>query len=279
MRTESASSLRDLAVRLARAPAAPIDLAEAALLIAADFHPGLDVDAYLMRIDALASGAARPLRGARTDRERALTLNRYLFEGQGFRGNFEEYYDPRNSFLHEVLERRAGIPITLSVIYVGVARRLGLPAYGIGFPGHFLVGWAGDERIVIDAFVGEILSEEDCADRLRAALGPDARLERGLLEPATPRDILVRMLSNLKHIYVRARDYAAAARCCDRILWLRPDAPLELRDRGLLYEALECWAPALADLERFLALAPDDPSAETVRERLEWLRCRSTVIH
>jgi len=255
------------------------DLAEVALLIAAEAYPGLDLARYLRVLDALAVEAQARQHGADDDVERVRRLVHFLAVEGRFRGNQDDYYDRRNSFLNEVLERRTGIPITLALIYMEVARRLGLLVVGVGFPGHFLVKHPGSPELVIDPFFGQILSPEDCEQRLRAALGPSARLEPTHLEPAAPRDIVVRMLRNLKQIYLRAREYEPALACSERILLVQPELSQELRDRGLLYEQLECYAAARADLERFLALAPDDPSADTVRQHLIEIRSERGTLH
>lgn len=257
-----------------------VGLAEAALALAAEFHPRLDAASYLARLDVLAEQAAGALRPARDDAERVEALIEHLFGREGFRGNSDDYYDPRNSFLNDVLDRRTGIPITLALIYVEVGRRCQLPVEGIAFPGHFLVRFGGEGGgFLIDAFFGRTVSDDECEERLRAVLGPEARFDREGLRPATCGEVVVRMLANLKHAYARRRELREAVGCCDRLLLLCPDAPGELRDRGLLYEELECWGPALQDLERFLALAPADPAADSVRERVDTLRPRASRIH
>lgn len=258
-----------------------IDLAEAALLIAAEEYPALDVPGYLSCLDDLARRGREALVGAQGAAERVDRLNRYLFVERGFAGDSEHYEDPRNSFINEVLDRRAGIPITLALVYMEVARRLDLDVRGICFPGHFLIKWlhAGGE-IVVDPFSGQVLSQEDCQARLAAVLGEGAVLDPEVhLRAAGSREILVRMLTNLKLLYVRARDFERALACCERILLLTPDTPAELRDRGLVYEQLECFGAAVADLERFLALAPHEGSAGAVAARLPALREQLRRLH
>jgi regulator of sirC expression with transglutaminase-like and TPR domain len=265
---------------LAGLPDEAIDLAEGALLIAAEAAPSLDVAHYLSELDALAEEARPKLVGATSGAGRVVRLNEFLFEEKRFYGNVTAYRDVRNSFLNEVLERRTGIPITLSIVYMEVARRLGLRVEGVGFPGHFLCKHVDENEIVIDAFYGQILSEEDCAERLREVMGTDARFDRHYLAAARKKEILARILRNLKQLYVDAHEYECALACSERILLLLPDEPLELRDRGLLYEQLECFGPALADLERFLELVGDrGPAAEAVRPRLERIRRQVAQIH
>jgi regulator of sirC expression with transglutaminase-like and TPR domain len=271
---------RECFARIARLPDEEIDLAEAALLIAAEEYPALDVASHLARLDALADAAGPRVREAEGAADRVSRLNHFLFVDQGFTGNRERYDDPRNSFLNEVLDRRRGIPITLSVVYVEVARRLGLPVYGVGFPGHFIAKHEGSPEILIDPFFGRLLSEDECQQRLRALLGAQEVLNPGThLRSATPREILVRMLGNLKHLHVKSADFGRALACCERILLLDPDAPLELRDRGVVFERLECFGAALADFERFLALAPDDESAPAVRAKLSGLEHQVLRLH
>ncbi len=249
-----------------------IDLAEAALLIAAEAYPGLDVAHYLARLDALADAVRPRLGGASSATERVRALLHALGVEQGFAGNQRDYYDVRNSFLNEVLERRTGIPITLAVVYLEVARRLGLPVRGIAFPGHFLLKYVGTEEVIFDPFFGQPLNQRDCLERLRAALGRQAVLEPGHLAAASVREILVRMLRNLKQLYSQQRQFEPALACSERILLVSPELPHELRDRGLLYHQLECYAAAQTDLERFLALQPQDDSAALVREKLIEIR-------
>jgi regulator of sirC expression with transglutaminase-like and TPR domain len=274
-----ASAARARFTELISLPDEALNLAEAALLIAAETEPALDVAGYLERLDSLAQ-QARPLvlahRGAS---ERIARLNQFLFVEKGFVGNRESYYDPRNSLLNHVLDRRTGIPITLSVIYIEVAQRLGLPVRGIGFPGHFLIKHVGEPEIIIDAYFGQILSEDDCQERLRAVLGRRATFNRSYLKTATAKEILSRMLANLKQIYVKANDLTAALGCVDRMLLLSPDSPREVRDRGLIYEQLECYGAAVVDLERFLQLAPDDDSVDVVRATLVNLKRQVAHIH
>ncbi len=260
-------------------PEHEIDLAEAALLVAAEEYPELDVDAYLARIDALAAEVEPRLAADATLAERVATFNDFLFREHGFVGNQERYDDPRNSFLNDVIDSGQGLPITLSILYMEVGRRVGLPVHGVGFPGHFLAKLDGDPEIVVDAFFGRIVTREECSERLRAVLGDDADLSPGdHLRPATRREILVRLLTNLKHVYVRDSDWLRAVACSDRLLVLMPDSPSELRDRGLVYERMDCFMAAVSDFERLLELVPDaDHTA--LRARIEILRSRTGQIH
>jgi regulator of sirC expression with transglutaminase-like and TPR domain len=272
-------SVRARFAALVAAPDDAIDLTEAALLIAAEAYPGLDAARYVRMLDDLAAAVASGQRGPASDAERVRQLVRFLAVERGFRGNQDDYYDRRNSYLNEVLERRLGIPITLALVYMAVAGRLGLVLLGVGFPGHFLVKHPGASELVIDPFAGTFVDLQECARRLRAVLGPDTRLDPSHLRAATAREILVRMLRNLKQVYLQARELEPALACSERILLVEPGLAHELRDRGLLYEQLECFAAARTDLERFLALVPDDPSADTVRARLIEIGRHGATLH
>jgi regulator of sirC expression with transglutaminase-like and TPR domain len=163
-------------------------------------------------------------------------------------------------------------------VYCEVAGRLSMPVRGISFPGHFLCKYVGAQQIIIDPFFATTLSLDDCLARLRETYGPGAQLDPSWLEPAGPRDVLVRVLSNLKQIYVERHDSERALSCTDRILLLQPDSPRELRDRGLLYQRLECFGAAIRDLERSLQLAPDDDAAEVVRSLLPDLQRQASLV-
>lgn len=244
---------------------ADIDVTTAALVLAQEEYPALDIDSYIARIDALAAGARRcvPQRGAVV--ERMARLAEFLWRDQGFVGNEQDYCDPRNSFLNEVLDRRTGLPITLSLVYCAVGRRLGLAVGGVGFPGHFLVKHLGAPEVIADPFFGKLVTVNECAARLRATYGPRARFDPSLLRPASPRDTLVRMLGNLERVYAESGDTRRRLACLDRMLLLVPDSLPVLRIRGLLYRQLDCFNAAVADLARYLELAPDGEDADLVR--------------
>jgi regulator of sirC expression with transglutaminase-like and TPR domain len=198
-------------------------------------------------------------------------INQYLYEDLGFRGNSADYYDPRNSFLNEVIERRTGIPITLSLIYLEIARRMDFPMVEVGMPGHFLIRPAlPDMNIFVDPFYeGEILFQEDCQQRLAQIYGPEVQLQPAFFDPVGPRRFLARMLSNLKAIYLQQPDLQKALDAIERILLLFPDTPLELRDRGLLYYHFNRWTEARQDLEIYLAKIPDAEDRTVIRRLLE----------
>ena len=258
-----------------------IELGKAALTIAASDYPNLDIDAYLSRIDALATSAAARL-GSDADVYRSIAaLNFVLFQEHGFRGNREHYFDPRNSFLNEVLDRRTGIPISLSVLYIEVAQRVGLSLQGVGFPGHFLVKYAGDnEEIVVDPFnQGEILSRKSLETMLYRLYGGKIAFDPELLEPISKKQILKRMLNNLKIIYLRQNDLIKGLSIVDRLMVLDPASGEDIRDRGLIYLQLECFKQALEDLESYLRLAPHAEDAHAIRKQVTALTRQVAQIH
>ena len=267
--------------QLVRQPETAIDLAEATLLIAKEEYPDLDVPAYLARFDDMGADV-RTLAGPIQDPRCLIAgLSEYLFQRLGFRGNADNYYDPKNSFLNEVLDRRIGIPITLSAVYLEVARRIGLRVHGVGMPGHFLVKYVGRcEEIVIDPFGGgRIVSSEDCQQILDRVFDGKRRFEPSMLAMVGTRHILNRMLTNLKVIYFNNEEYEKALSVVERLLILHPQNACEIRDRGLLSCQLRRYADAIVDLERYLRLAPEANDAETIREHLRTLRQRAAALN
>ena len=257
------------------------DLAVAALMIARVEYPKLDAGPYIDLLDALGHEAARRIAAARpavddspahVDPEtyaRVTALNDYLFKEQRFVGNDVQYEDPRNSFLNEVLDRRTGIPVTLALVYMEVARRAGVTVEGINLPGHFLVRCRTrsgfhhpdkpeelhDRDLIIDAHHGAFLSEDACRELLRRHAGEEALWDVHLLGQATKQQILARMLLNLKRVYVRMYSYPQAKDATDLLLAVDPSAINELRDRGLLAYHLNDFSGALRDLQTYLQLA------------------------
>jgi regulator of sirC expression with transglutaminase-like and TPR domain len=263
-------------------PEHALDLGRAALAIARPDYPQLDVDAYLGRIDALAAEVDKHLTGDESDLHRSIAALSYvLFRKNGYRGNRDEYFDAKNSFLNEVIDRRTGIPITLSVLYMEVARRVDLPLSGVGFPGHFLVKYSdGQQEIVIDPFNGgDIKSSENLRQLLSGLYGSRVPWTTRLLDAVTKRQIVRRMLNNLKFIYLKQRDFVKALTALDRMMIADPSLAEDLRERGAVYQALECFPQAKADLENYLKLAPDAPDAGEIKEQLAALASRSTSLH
>ena len=256
------------------------DLAAPALLIARLGYPRLDPTPYLARLEAMGGAAADRLAASPGEGPRGTidALNRFLFEDEGFSGNTGDYDDPRNSFLNQVLDRRTGIPITLAVVYIEVARRAGIRVDGVNFPGHFLLRYPlspeEDHRsaVFVDPFHGgSILSETDCRSLLRRHAGDGVEFDPRFLAPATKQQILVRMLGNLKRLYVRMRSFPQGRAITDLLLAIEPSALQELRDRGLLSYYVNDYAGALRDLEAYLRYSSPgaDDDAERQEERKE----------
>jgi len=258
-----------------------VDLARAALEIARDDYPDLDVGGYLRRIDQLGMEVGQRLQNETTIYHRIAALNSVIFQEHGFHGNRDNYYDPKNSFLNEVIERRTGIPITLSVLYMEVAQRIGLSLHGVSFPGHFLVKYLDEkEKIVIDPFNGgEIKSNESLGKILEDLYEGKVALVRDFLEPVSKKQIVRRMLNNLKMIYLREKDFLRGLAVLQRLVILDPAAAEDIRDRGVVYSKLECFQYALADFESYLRLAPNAPDARAVKEEIVTLAKQAQQIH
>jgi regulator of sirC expression with transglutaminase-like and TPR domain len=248
-----------------------IDLGRTCLRVAMFEYPRLDVDACVAEIDRLAERSealARSLDGG------ALRgVDAALFAEAGFRGNAERYYDPRNSFLNDVLRRRLGIPITLSIVYIEVARRAGLAVDGVAFPGHFFVAHRTAERTeYIDAFAGGTRLDLAARRRLARAVLPDGDVPPRLLTPPSRRSIVVRMLRNLHGIYAKAGDHGRVVATLDRILQVAPDEVEPLRERSAARLRLGDLAGALEDVDSYLARASGDANHESARELLGEVR-------
>jgi regulator of sirC expression with transglutaminase-like and TPR domain len=266
--------------------AQPTDLGRAALEIARIAQPDLDPEPSLRRLDALAAGLAPRLPSDPPPDDAARLLAHYLFDECGFRGNRDDYYDPRNSFLNEVLERRAGIPISLSVLAIEVARRLRIPLEGVGFPGHFLVRVVGPRGVLLlDPFHGGTpVSNDELLGRLRnladTSRGPQfAEVPPRFLEPTGTSGILGRMLRNLLRIYLERRELERALAAVDLLLVITPRSAEDLRTRATLYERLECFAAAAADLRSYLDVAPGADDATEIRSKLGQLDSDAPTLH
>ena len=278
MEGPSPDAAREQFARIAADPDDSVELCEAALWIAAESCAPLDVAGHLATIDSLAQRASAQIPDAEDPEARGRALVHFLHDEAGFRGNAADYYDPRNSYLNEVLERRVGIPITLSILWIGLAHRLGLDAHGVGFPGHFLAALDGGS-LLVDPCHGRVVSAAECEKLLAEASGGRARFDPSLLSPTPPRQVLARVLTNLKQIHLRREAWQDALACSERILLLLPDEVFELRDRGLLLRALECFGPALRDLERFVSLMPRSEEATALAPVLADLRKRSALLN
>lgn len=257
-----------------------INLAEAALLIAAEEYPRLDVAVYLDKLDRIADIARDRIALAVDVSDYISAMNATLFEDYGFQGNRENYYDPRNSFLNEVIDRRIGIPITLSVLYIEVARRIGFAVEGVGMPGHFIVRHkAADEIIFIDPFnSGRVLGEMGCAELVAEISGGRGRLQPEQLLPVTRKQILARMLANLLGIYAR-NDHRRALAVIERLLLMQPDSAAHIRDYGLLLALVGQSSQAIAQLERYLKMEPAAADIELVREQIKTIKQDSAKLN
>ncbi len=252
-------------------PDEQINLAKAAFYYALDEYPDLEVEEYLNALDTMAEEVKERLPDSHYPLKILQTINHYLFADLDYRGNTEDYYNPRNSYLNEVIDRRTGIPITLSVLYLEIAKRLNFPMVGIGMPGHFIIRPDFENAgIFVDVFnQGEILFEQDCEERLSQVYQQNVKLEPHFLQPVSNQQILVRMLTNLKYIYLNREQYDKVLRTIDKILLLIPNHPIELRDRGLLYYQLGRWQKAAQDFNLYLAILPTAQDAQAIRQLLE----------
>ncbi len=269
---------------LAELPDESLPLLGTALLIARDEYPDLDADLY----DTVAQTHAEHLRPEIDAIDpwplKMAAINRYLFDEVGYTGNHDEYYDPRNSYLNEVFDRRLGNPISLAMVQMEVARRLGVPLDGVSFPGHFLVRLPVDDGVlVMDPFNGgRPLGADELRERAKPHLGgdiPDDNALLQILDPASHRSILIRVLRNLHGVYAEREEWDRAARSADRVLKLSPDQPEALRDRGLAYLHMDYARGARDDLARYLHAAPQAGDADAMREKLVDLSARPSRMH
>ena len=253
------------------------DLATAALFIAKIEYPRLDASLYIEKLDQMGSAALERLGPTSRDLsslDKIEILNKYIYHEQGFAGNESRYDDPRNSFLNEVLDRKTGIPITLALVYIEIARRAGVLIDGINFPGHFLLRFqqSADKThhkadLIFDPFDGGVmLSETDCQQLLRKRLGKEANFNQKLLMRATKQQLLIRMLVNLKRIYIGMRSFPQGLAITELLLALNPSSLTELRDRGLLAYHLNNFSSALRDLESYLRFTSSGEGTITVNE-------------
>ncbi len=249
----------------------PFSLAEASLCIALEEYPELQVEHYLQTLDDMATDVAEQLPSESYPLRILQTINRYLFAEKGFCGNEKNYYEHRNSFLNEVLDRRTGIPITLSLVYLEIADRIGFPMVGINFPGHFLICPEQEEMdLYVDPFhKGELLFPLDCKDRLEMMYQRPVELSPEFFEVIKPKQFLVRMLTNLKHIYLDEGNLQRCLSASERILLINPEAVIERRDRGLMYYQLGRWVESRQDLEDYLAQSPHAQDLPMIFDLLE----------
>jgi regulator of sirC expression with transglutaminase-like and TPR domain len=277
-----ASEMRRAFAQEVAKPDGSIRLEYAALLVAAEdeAHMAIDVDEYLLRLERWAA-LARERIAQSTLETPIVAFNRFMFDELGLTGNHLDYYNPRNSYLNEVIDRRTGIPITLSIVYMETGRRAGFRVEGVGLPGHFItrVREAEDslQSTLVDPFHGRTLDMDDCQERLDEVYGGQVALTEAHLRGATTREILVRLLMNLKAIYARADLHRQALAAVERILLLTPHSPDERRDRGALLSQLDRLPEAIAETDSYLQLAPDAPDSDEAREQLKALQRRQAM--
>lgn len=254
-------------------PEHEIPLTEAALLIARTEYPELEIAVQLDRFRKLA-GHLQILNPTNPSKH-IRAINQLLYVEEGFAGNDDDYDDPRNSYLNDVLDRKMGIPITLSLVYMEVARLNGLRVEGVGFPGHFLVKYVAPGReIYVDPYhAGAIMTRDDCVERLRAQYGAEAEMKSEFLAASTPKKILSRMLNNLKGSYFRRRHYGRVLILIEMSLAIDPASLDPLRDRGMVYLQMNRYRQAAADFKAYLSLcSKDDPGAKDVLQGLRQIQ-------
>jgi regulator of sirC expression with transglutaminase-like and TPR domain len=267
-------AIRDQFADLVNGPEDGIDLVEAAVLIARTAFPDLIGCHCTQRLDQWAERLRKALGASSSAGEILSNLNRIMFEEEGFQGDLHNYYDPQNSFLNRVLERKLGIPITLALVYSEVGRRAGFPVHGIALPGHFIVGlFHASGTLYIDPFNrGEVLTEGECRERVEGRYGSAAASDTGWKIPASKKAILKRMLRNLKANYRQLGQDLQSFEMIQWILAVDPDAPAELKERGLLYESMGNKAYAVRDLERYLEIEPATEDKEMLALKIKLLR-------
>jgi regulator of sirC expression with transglutaminase-like and TPR domain len=258
-----------------------IDLLRGALLIAETDYPQLRPELYVRKIEELAVRAKSRLADGSDAAESIQILNQILFDEEGLRGNNEDYYDPRNSFVNDVLDRKLGIPITLAVIYMEVARRIGFPLFGVGMPGHFLLKHydVDGRQTLIDCFEsGKILSATDCQHRLNEIYSGQLALQPNFLGAVPRRQILMRMLNNLRSIYLTRRNFRKAVQIVDLILAIYPRSPEDVKQRAVLLHEIGQTSRALEDFDLYLKMSPEASDADEIRQvSLSIRRKRATL--
>lgn len=257
-----------------------IDLARAGLLISRLAYPELDEVALMAELDAIAARLEARITGLSDVRAIAEAMGDVLYQEEGFRGNSKDYYDPDNSYLNRVLERRTGIPITLSLVYMEVGRRAGLDVRGIGFPGHFMVGVYGEGRVFVDPFYrGVALDEEECRRRVAVQHGGELTWNSRFVRPLDEKAIIVRLLRNLRGVYGSIGDDAKSLQALEWIIALAPDAAAELKTRGFMFESLGAFDLAVRDLQKYLFLRPGSSDALYIQSTIDRLKEKRAKLH
>jgi len=259
-------------IKMLKQPDNDISLAKAALMVAKLEYPELNIDDYLLKIHNIAEEINNRLSATANAAEILKQLNHVLFIEKGYEGNTNSYYDPRNSFLNDVIERKLGIPISLSILYIELGHALGLPLSGVSFPGHFLVKLEiSDGAIVLDPYFGGVsLNEEDIEERLREYYGAKLNKSRahGVLSSSTNKEIILRVMRNLRNLYMQEENWLKALPLADIMVEMDDDKPDALKARAAIYDQQECHIPALADYSTYLKLSPDTPGNQFIRARV-----------
>jgi len=267
--------------RMVKQPESSIELARAALLVAAESDPGVDIDATLHTLDSWTEELRGRLEPGWNNLQKLARLRAFVFDDLKFRGDHRDYYDPRNSLLHVVMERRLGIPLTLSIVFMELGWRIGMPFEGVGFPGHFLVRLTGEPgELLLDPFRrGMMITREECRKMLAGLSGGRMEFRDSLLDGMSKRDMLARLLLNLKGAYLRANQDEPALAAVDRLLLIHPEDADEVRDRGLLLLRLMRYPEALAALRAYLAARPDATDRERIELHVADIRDRITRLN
>ncbi len=249
------------------------DLIEAALLIAAEHHSEFDLEDCHHQIEQLATEARQHIDLSGDTRAIAEGLCRFMYRQAEYNGDHADYYNPDNSYLDRVLKRRKGIPITLGLVYISVGRQLGLRMEPVGFPGHFLVKLIGDDtEVILDPFSGQLLSEDDCRELLKTCTQGQISFKPALLDTSDDRDVVRRILGNLKGIYLNRREMDEALAVCDQLLLISRNSPRDILDRAFVLEQMDCHAAAVQDLEHLLSLSPPPQVSESIRVKIAELK-------
>ena len=267
-------NIRDDFVRAVGRSEIALDLARTALLVAAESDPRVDVDSQLHTLDSWAAELRARIDPGWNNLQKLARLRSFVFEDLGFRGDSKDYFSPSNSLLHQVMERRLGVPLTLSIIFMELGWRVGIPFEGIGFPGHFLVRLPGEPRdLVLDPFNhARTMHEEDCRRLLDEVTGGRLEFDGRLLASVSKRDIITRLLLNLKGAYLRANQDEGALAAVERLLLIHPGDMDEVRDRGLLLFRLQRFGSAIESLNQYLAARPNAPDHESITSHVATLR-------
>jgi regulator of sirC expression with transglutaminase-like and TPR domain len=261
-------------VQMVNRPDEALELARIALLVAAESDLEVDIDGELRQLEGWAEELRSRLGPDLNNLQKLARLRSFVFDDLGFRGDRRDYYSPSNSLLHQVMKRRRGIPLTLSIVFMELGWRIGIPFEGVAFPGHFLVRLPGEPRdLLLDPYKrGMMVHEEDCRQMLLESTGGRMSYDPALTASVGKRDMVARLLHNLKGAYLRAGDDAQALAAVERLLVLKPDDPEEIRDRGLLLFRMQKYGAALDSLNAYLAAAAGAADRETIESHVRTLR-------